>query len=83
MNADNVYSSALALPPESRAVLADLLMESLTDEPRGGKLEPAQRWRYFASAEFRQKLSAHFHEAKRVAVERGGSSTATFCRPMR
>ncbi|HUE69952.1 MAG TPA: hypothetical protein VMP01_03605 [Pirellulaceae bacterium] len=45
VNSDNVYSSALALPPESRAVLADLLMESLTDETRSGKLDPVQRWR--------------------------------------
>jgi hypothetical protein len=75
-NPDAVYSSALALPPESRAVLADLLLESLTDDREHSPRDPAQRWKYFASPEFRQRLSAHFHEAKRAALERAAAIRA-------
>jgi hypothetical protein len=62
---DDVFSAAMALPVESRAVLANLLRDSLnaarsasdqTDEMDIGELA--------------ERLAAHFHEAKKVALHR-------------
>jgi len=82
MTPDQVFSAALALPPDSRAALAEILRDSLMvlPTPAGGQdpdLDLDER---------AQLLTAHFHEAKKAALHRAqtietaaGSAAGTAC----
>jgi hypothetical protein len=71
--ADHVFSAALALPPASRAALADLLRDSLLDNQVPGTEHGDEM-----DADLRaQLLTAHFHEAKRIALRRAEENRST------
>lgn len=60
--------AALALPTASRAVLADLLLSSL--ETGAGRATTRGDASELSVDEMAQRLTAHFHEAKRAARNR-------------
>lgn len=67
ISVDDLFSAALALPMQSREVLADLLQESLSSNAESTANDDA----HDADAEeLAQRLSAHFHEAKKIALFR-------------
>jgi hypothetical protein len=65
--ANPVFDAALALPAESRAELADLLQQSLSRHSG-----PTTQARTAGSGDEidrnAEQLSAHFHEAKKIAL---------------
>jgi hypothetical protein len=66
-----VVPAALALPAASRAVLADLLLSSL----KCGADQAAQlgESHELSVDEMAQRLTAHFHEAKKTALARAAA----------
>jgi hypothetical protein len=61
-----VFDAALALPPDSRAELAHRLLDSLADWT--GSANAPSDTSNDELREFAERLTAHFHEAKRTAL---------------
>lgn len=70
-----VAPAALALPAASRAVLADLLLSSLQcGADQAAQLGDSNELSVDAMA---QRLTAHFHEAKKTALTRAAAIEQT------
>lgn len=64
--------AALALPSSSRAVLADLLLSSL-DSEAGKPATHSELPKELSVEEMAQRLTAHFYDAKKAALERAAA----------